>query len=412
MTYSPRVLDLFCGAGGLSLGFRNAGCTILGGIDHEHWPVETHHENFPDCIVKRPPSDLTKLKPEDLKLPPGSVDILIGGPPCQGFSQVGRAKIRSLGKEKDRDLKNILYRQFIAFVDFFRPPYFVIENVQGMKTFKGSAFLEDILHELEFGPIKKGYSFDGGYEVRWKILHAEDFGVPQMRHRLFIIGRRKDCPELAINFPEPLKSKRITLKDAIGDLPRITAPVLKGLVNGGIHQDPDRKMKYRFAAKNAYQKMMREGCKDLVSNHICRGHNPKDLKIFKILKQGQKYIDLPPKYRRYRDDIFDDKYRKLKEGQPCWTLTAHMQRDCLAFIHPRQNRSLSAREAARVQSFPDSFVFVGPLTKLFRMIGNAVPPQLAQQVAAPIVAEIRKHELRIRTMEFESSPQDLTRSAK
>jgi DNA (cytosine-5)-methyltransferase 1 len=140
---------------------------------------------------------------------------------------------------------------------------------------------------------------------------------------------------------------------------------------------------------------MREGCGNTVMNHMCRGHNSKDLEIFALLNQGQKYADLPAKHRRYRDDIFDDKYRRLKANQPCWTLTAHMQKDCLAYIHPRQTRTLSAREAARIQSFPDSFIFEGPLTKIFRQVGNAVPPLLAERVALELVPQLsqRRSEL-------------------
>ena len=392
MTYRPRVLDLFCGAGGLSLGFERAGCEILGGIDNEYWPVMTHHRNFPNAKIILPPQDICGINPADLGLPRGSIDILIGGPPCQGFSQVGRVKIKSLGLERERDKKNKLYKQFIRFLDYFQPKYFVVENVQGMRTFKQSRFLENIISELSDGLEPDGYSFKAGYDVQNRVLCSADFGVPQMRHRLFIIGRRRDYRGLEVQYPEPTSDKPVTLKEAIDDLPVIKAPVLKtrsesDLNNGGIMQR-DRERSYRTAPNSRYQALMREGCGDVVNNHICRGHNCKDLEIFAMLKPGQKYLDLPNEYRRYRDDIFDDKYRRLRYDQPSWTLTAHMQKDSLAFIHPSQTRSLSAREAARIQSFPDSFIFEGPLTKLLRMIGNAVPPLLAEQVARPIVGEL------------------------
>lgn len=389
MRDKPRVLDLFCGAGGMSLGFQNAGCEIIGGIEHEHWPHETHKNNFPHCKVKVEAEDIQKLPPGSIGLEPDEVDILIGGPPCQGFSVVGQGKIRHLGLERDRDVKNRLYKQFIKYLNHFQPAYFVIENVQGMKMFKKHSFLTKVITELE----------NAGYVVDKKVLTATDFGVPQTRHRLFIIGRRKDCPgmEIKLLFPVPNTTTPITVGQAISDLrkldPLVLKPKIKGRLGNSGAKHVDAPVTYRYKKpKSEYQKLMREGNGETVMNHICRGHNEKDLKIFGKLKEGGKYIDLPKRDRRYRDDIFKDKYRKLKWEAPSWTLTAHMQRDCLAYIHPRENRSLSTREAARIQSFPDRFVFAGPLTKVFRQIGNAVPPLLAENVAKGIVAEWKQNQ--------------------
>ncbi len=389
MAFSPKVLDLFCGAGGMSLGFRMAGCTILGGIEFEKWPAETHKNNFPDSVFDLGAVDIRDVEPDSLGLKPGDVDILIGGPPCQGFSIVGRSKIRHLGQERERDTKNRLYRQYIKFLEFFQPKFFVIENVDGMKTFKKQKFLPDVISELE----------NVGYTVNAEILTATDYGVPQVRHRLFIIGRRNDLPHLQILFPKAVTTVPVTVDEAIGDLRALKAKVLQPssksrLGNSGAKHE-DRPITYKVERPaNAYQRLMRSGNGPTVMNHICRGHNEKDLAIFKKLKQGGKYIDLPKKDRRYRDDIFKDKYRKLKGCDPSWTLTAHMQRDCLAYIHPHQKRSLSTREAARIQSFPDKFVFAGPLTKVFRQIGNAVPPLMAMHVALGLVSELqRTHDL-------------------
>jgi DNA (cytosine-5)-methyltransferase 1 len=124
-------------------------------------------------------------------------------------------------------------------------------------------------------------------------------------------------------------------------------------------------------------------------NHLCRAHNPVDMICFAMLGQGQKYIDLPKSMRRYRSDIFEDKYKRLNWNEPSWTLTAHMRKDGLAYIHPIQNRSISVREAARIQSFPDHFIFDAPMTRMFELIGNSVPPLLAQAIAEPIVNQIR-----------------------
>jgi DNA (cytosine-5)-methyltransferase 1 len=390
MAFAPKVLDLFCGAGGMSLGFENAGCRILGGIEFEKWPAETHKKNFPDSVFDLGAKDIREIEPEELGIKPGEVDILIGGPPCQGFSIVGRSKIRHLGQERERDIKNRLYRQYIKFLKYFKPKYFVIENVDGMKNFKNQKFLPEVITELE----------KAGYLVNRRILVASDYGVPQTRHRLFIIGRRKRFSDLAIRFPEPLGTPAVTVDEAISDLRRLDAKVLisnstKGTLGNSGARHEDRPITYRSdVMPTDYQLIMRAGNGNFVMNHICRGHNEKDLEIFSKLKQGGKYMDLPKKDRRYRDDIFKDKYRKLKASQPSWTLTAHMQRDCLAYIHPRQRRSISTREAARLQSFPDRFVFVGPLTKVFRQIGNAVPPLMAQAVAREIVLELQNQRQR------------------
>ncbi len=385
MTYEPRVVDLFCGAGGMSLGFQQAGCKILGGIEFEQWPAETHKRNFPDSVFHFGAKDIREIEPADLGIKPGAVDILIGGPPCQGFSIVGLSKIRSLGLEKERDRKNRLYRQYIKFLAYFMPAFFVIENVDGMKSFKKQKFLPDVITELE----------EVGYVVERQILTATDYGVPQTRHRLFIIGRRKDLPHLTIRFPKATYETPVTVGQAIGDLIRLEATVLetkrKGHLGNSGARHTDSPKKYKFPRpQNDYQRLMRQDNGATIMNHLCRGHNEKDLAIFKKLRQGGRYIDLPKKDRRYRDDIFKDKYRKLRASQPSWTLTAHMQRDCLAYIHPTQGRSISTREAARIQSFPDKFVFEGPLTKVFRQIGNAVPPLMAQAVATEIVLELQK----------------------
>lgn len=395
LPFVPRVLDLFCGAGGLSLGFQRAGCEIIGGIDIERWPVETHHKNFPNCRVKLPPTDVSLLDPTELGLPRGFIDILIGGPPCQGFSQVGTAKIRSLGQERKKAKQNRLYRQFIKFLDYFQPKYFVIENVNGMKGVQNINVFNEAIKELSNGLNGQGYRYATGYDVDFKVLCAKDFGVPQRRYRVFIIGRRKDLTDLPVYFPSELGVSPVTLKEAISDLPALVAPILttkskKDLGNGGIHQE-DKPRRYRSEPLNAYQRLMREEQGPEVMNHLCRGHNEKDLEIFSLLKQGEKYKDLPKSMRRYRDDIFDDKYRRLRYDEVAPTVTAHMQKDTLAFIHPSQTRSISAREAARIQSFPDDFVFVGPLTKVFRQIGNAVPPLLAEQVASVLVHELRSN---------------------
>jgi DNA (cytosine-5)-methyltransferase 1 len=361
----PRVLDLFCGAGGMSLGFQNAGCEILGGIDHNSHAIRTHHKNFPKCKLMIQPQDITNINISDLVIKPGEVDILIGGPPCQVYSQVGIGKMRSLGIEIEKDRRNFLYQKFVEYLAYYKPLFFVMENVDSLVRRK---IFATILRELELGLPRKREHYPG-YRIHHRILTASDYGVPQIRKRLFIVGVRQDL-DCEFEFPQPLKRKPVSVREAISDLIPLTPPYLPlKTKTSGIPQE-DIKKPYLTPPESIYQKKMRKEIAktpepDGVMNHICRSHNPVDMICFAMLAPGGKYTDLPENMRRYRWDIFDDKYKRLPWDKPSWTLTAHMQKDCLAYIHPRQNRSISVREAARLQSFPDRFVFDAPMTRMF-----------------------------------------------
>lgn len=231
-----------------------------------------------------------------------------------------------------------------------------------------------------------------GYKVDYKVLNACDFGVPQKRKRVFIIGIRCDLNVEPI-FPDINQNDFVSVGEAILDLPDLE-PVINRLGAKTNNQKPsDQTRKYRCPPQLKYQEKMRKNKtdEDGVLNHICRSHNDKDIEIFKILKQGGKYKDLPQEMMRYRSDIFADKYRRLILNEPSWTLTAHMSKDGLAYIHPLQNRSISVREAARIQSFPDDFVFCAPMTEMFKLIGNSVPPLLAEAIAKPLVELIKSY---------------------
>jgi DNA (cytosine-5)-methyltransferase 1 len=398
----PTVLDLFCGAGGLSLGFRDAGCRILGGIDINKYAIATHHHNFPDSPLKLPPLDITQLKPQDLSLKPGDVDILIGAPPCQVFSGVGVGKMKSLGKDIDLDPRNFLYEKFVEFIAYYQPFFFVLENVDKLRN---KPIFNKIVNALELGKQGEQENYPG-YRIRHQILTASDYGVPQVRKRLFVVGIRQDL-DLQFEFPKPLTEKPVSVMEAIGDLISLTPPSLSVLKpkNSGSHRQDEFKP-YLSLPQSKYQQKMRakrypssidskikQAPDDLdgVMNHICRSHNPVDLICFAMLAPGGKYTDLPESMRRYRWDIFDDKYKRLPLDKPAWTLTAHMQKDCLAYIHPTQTRSISVREAARLQSFPDRFVFCAPMTRMFELVGNSVPPLLAEAIAKPIVKQLKAY---------------------
>ena len=358
---SPGALitvDLFCGAGGLSLGFHQAGFTVAAGLDADPWAVETYAANFlavTRCLRLEDVWSPTRLV-EDLGLP--RVDILVGGPPCQGFARVGRGKLRSLrGSSADRDPRNNLVFTFARFVRLLRPLAFVMENVPDLRWADDGRYLEELLER--FGPE---------YEVDFHVLDAASAGVPQRRRRLFIVGNRVG---LRFRWPDSGEAAPSVL-DAIADLPAIPAGAETEILP---YEGP----------WTPYQRAMREGMppghERVVADHVTRPHGSQDQYIFQLMQEGDRYIDVPQPLRRYRSDIFRDKYRKLIGSEPSWTITAHIAKDGYRYIHPTQPRTISVREAARLQSFPDRHRFAGSRSARYRQIGNAVPPLMARAVA-------------------------------
>ncbi len=365
-----KVLDLFAGAGGLSLGFKLAGFNVAGHVEIDRWAAETLRKNFKKSFVIE--GDISKIDVQEITSKMGKVDIIIGGPPCQGFSLVGKGKLRSLGIAHDK--RNSLYKQFVRFVYLLHPRAIVMENVPAiLKHNKGTTAKRIVAH------------FEAmGYNVCKLLLNAADYGVPQTRKRAFFIGIRDD----ATSFIAPRETHAegegrllpwITVAEAIADLPKVNA-------GSGFE-----KRKYNSDAATPYQLLMRHNSNSLF-NHISRKHSEKDLEIFSVMSQGQKYHELPAKYKRYRDDAFKDKYKKLVETRPSWTVLAHLQKDGLMYIHPNQKRTITVREAARLQSFPDRFFFCGPMTQQFRQVGNAVPPLMAKAVALSLKRALQKSE--------------------
>jgi DNA (cytosine-5)-methyltransferase 1 len=233
--------------------------------------------------------------------------------------------------------------------------------------------MEEIKHEFEMIEELE----IAGYTVDYRSLDAADFGVPQHRKRVFFIGNRLGLPN---PFPKAQdhgsrEKRHIPVWNAIGDLPILRA-------GGGSEE-----MEYNRHTFDRYQDWAREGS-SRVLNHVARPHKPRDLETFRQMRPGSKWKDLPKKYRDlygYRDDIFSDKFKRLwKKKKPSWTITAHLSKDGYVYIHPTQSRTITVREAARLQSFPDRFVFKGSRTSQFRQVGNAVPPLMAEAVALGI----------------------------
>ena len=370
-------IDLFCGAGGLTWGWVRAGFIPLAAVDNDSTALRTYEVNFGHLHSQILNEDLGKGRiknlAETIGTKPARATVIVGGPPCQGWSKVGRGKLRSLGRSGENllaDPRNVLYRRFLELIDYLKPVVCVMENVPGMLSFQKTN-VADIV-KTNFQKI--------GYNCNYSMVNAKWFGVPQDRFRLIFIATRKIPPMETTGletFSHSFRREIIqlgklpTVSDAIRDLP--------GIPNGSV-QEP-LVYQRRIGRIPRYVEIMREGSNGLVTDHVCRQQNSQDMKAFASMKEGMKYYQLDKRFKRYRDDIFRDKYKKLFWNQSSWTVTAHLGKDCYTHIHPAQSRTISVREAARLQSFPDGFRFWGNIGDRFRQIGNAVPPLMAWGIA-------------------------------
>jgi DNA (cytosine-5)-methyltransferase 1 len=356
----PTAIDLFCGAGGMSLGLQEAGFSVLVGADMSELCVETHRANIGGLGYEGDLADPEELLDHLRAWGIDSVDLIAGGVPCQPFSRAGRSKIRSLvvdGSRSQDDPRAHLWDSFVRIVEALRPRAVLLENVPDLAAWGDGAVLiafREALHDL-------------GYATEARILNAFDFGVPQHRTRLFIVGLLS--PE---GFQWPASSERSSLRDAIGDLPA---------VDGG---QRDACIPYRGTPQSHLQKRLRSDVPDesieWIFDHITRAVRPDDAEAFSLLAPGGTYADLPNHLRRYRSDIFKDKYKRLEWDRLSRSITAHIAKDGYSYIHPEQDRTLSVREAARIQTFPDWFRFAGTPSHRYAQIGNAVPPMLAEAI--------------------------------
>jgi len=447
-------VDLFCGAGGLALGFNTAGCRIIGGVDRDEVAARSFLENLRVLQRPRPPLVISGVAEADLSRPEAReaiaaqfsrVDIVLGGPPCQAFSKIGRGKLNSLFKDGfAADPRNILYKAFVELVQCWQPKAFVMENVPGMLSVLGKNIAEVVAAELA----------GLGYRVGYALLNAAWYGVPQLRERLFFIGIRKDlrlnprAPEVTHstnrrpNYSDPRTHEQLplfddylqlrvpiapdlcaatTVREALDDLPRLT----KHLEGPGCRNKTGR----LFGALDgtllsSFGRLMRnwpglQAPRDF-TDHVFR-HNPRDYETFRRMRPGDRYPEalalaetrLKEKLDRlaalegtspapssaeydsmrrgivppYPSQSFGDKWGMLIPDKPSWTVPAHLSKDGYSHIHydPAQARTLTIREAARLQSFPDGFSFAGNMGGRFGQIGNAVPPLLAWAVAASVM---------------------------
>lgn len=383
-----NFIDLFCGAGGFSKGMEMAGFNCVGGIDNVENTVKTHSLNHKNSVSIC--ADIREVPPEEFekKINNQKVDIIIGGPPCPTFSTIGHAKIRSVtGKPVSEDPRNQLFLEYLKYVEYFKPEIFVIENVpQFLTKYNGTIFKTAVEIIKNIGKDEKNP--EGIYEIvePVQVLNAVYYGVPQTRRRMILVAHKKN--NKTFEYPkqthyydqEDEEAKKlkpcVTVKDALSDLPKITDNWRNSVE------------KYsKFKNINEYQKIMRENSKETVSNNICRMSNDRAKKVFQYMKQGDIYMDLPKEVRSilpFREDIFKDRLKRLVNNKPSWTVLAHIGMDGYMYIHPTENRTLSVREAARIQSFPDDFEFIGNQQDTYVQVGNAVPPLLGKAIAESI----------------------------
>lgn len=370
----PSCIELFAGAGGLMLGLEMAGFSTLVASEVHPDPCKTLSHNFPGTPVIC--EDIKKLSGADLLKAAGkkknfNVDLVAGGPPCQGFSNAGL-------KDPD-DPRNTLIGDFIRIVEEVRPRFFLMENVEGLKNLHNGILFKRVLQKFE----------NTGYQIHWKVLFAADYGVPQMRKRLFIVGSRDhegfEFPEPTHYPPEQIQGNLfdsngkpyVTVGDALGDIPQID----QGEITTTYDSPP----------KTEYEKMMRAGAKKL-TNHQASKHRKETAEYYALLPPGGNWQSIP------------EHLRKKKQGMQRWPLdglSRTITTEPTDFIHPVLHRIPTIRELARIQSFPDTYEFLGQRTtgnKMRRLgycaqsqqVGNAVPPLLAKAVGTAIMEAIKK----------------------
>ena len=343
-----KIIDLFCGCGGLSKGFEMAGFEPKIAIDMWSDAVRTYNHNRDNKVAVC--EDVHNWDDKFLEEINNDGDIvgIIGGPPCQGYSTVGTRDVN--------DPRNHLYKEYCRIVEKIRPDFFVIENVKGLTTLSGGAFKDDIINRFS----------NLGYSVKYKILNAADYGVPQNRQRVFFVGMKNKV----FKFPKPLEYK-ITTEEAIGDLPEL---------KGG-----EKVESYNQNPTTVYEQQMR-GASTVLLNHEGTNHTQQTIDIISLIKDGGKIKDLPEEYWKIR------KYNKAFERMNSKAQSNTVDTGHRNYFHYSQNRIPSVRENARLQSFPDNFEILGSKTSQYKQVGNAVPPLLAFAVAKAIKEALEKGE--------------------
>ncbi|MEG3895532.1 MULTISPECIES: DNA cytosine methyltransferase [unclassified Microcoleus] len=353
----PRSLDLFCGMGGLTLGFKRAGIQAIGGIDYCENAKQTFERNLSPlpCLV----SDLTQTTVSEIeeffKISAAEIDIITGGAPCQGFSTVGKREIT--------DPRNSLWRNFRDLVAEIRPAYVIIENVEGMLVMQGGKVRDSVIASFA----------DIGYHMKCRLLKAADYGVPQLRKRAFFIGWLDGL--LPPEFPVPISHYYVTVADAISDLPPLNA--------GEICKS------YKSMPQTDYQ-IARRKTANILLHHEAANHSQKLIEILKYIPDGGNRKSIPDRLQPASG--FHNSYARLASDKPAIAVTSNMRKPSSArATHPSQHRGLTVREGLRLQSFDDDFEVIGSRTSQYLQVGNAVPPLLGLAVGKEVVKAYQSH---------------------
>lgn len=397
MSKKRTFIDLFAGCGGFSEGFYQEGFESIVHVDFDAPACETLKERMrfykyeEDAINKAVIcGDLTSSKiHEQIEGVIGNmeIDVLVGGPPCQSFSSVGRAQDKNSMRN---DPRNYLFRSYLEILEKYQPKIFVFENVSGLLSAKpnGNYIFPEIVESFS-----EYYSVCDNRETI--ILNSVHYGVPQVRKRVILIGVRKDLninsrevydeiekthysPEMELKNETQGLKKYLTVKDAIYDLPKL----LPGEGNEEVY--------HKIEKKNDYLKIMRPNGFTALYNHVARKHNDLDRQRYKLLSKNnwqlKELAEVRPDLIHHDPKHFGNRYTVQTSTKPGRTVVAHLYKDGNLFIHPDyiQERTFTVREAARIQSFPDDFKFVGSRTNQFKQVGNAVPPLMARQIAKAI----------------------------
>ena len=353
-----KVIDLFAGVGGMSLGFEMAGFDVVLANEYDKDIATAYKKNH--SSTKMINEDITKLDLQSVfEQYKGNIDVIIGGPPCQGFSQKGKRKTI-------HDERNFLFKYYVKVVDLVKPQYFVMENVPNLLTAEKGYFKREI--EELFS--KMGYILDAG------VLNAADYGVPQNRRRAVIIGKKTN--EERVNLlPKPI-NKKVSVWDAISDL---------AYLNSG---EGDEIQDYKFEARSEYQKKMRMNSNKLL-NHKATNHSKLALERLALVPPEQGKECLPEEH--LTKSIYSGTWCRMQKDDVSVTITTRFDTPSSGrFTHPYLNRAITVREAARIQSFPDTFEFVGPKVSQMKQVGNAVPPLLANKIADSILNDMHQKE--------------------
>lgn len=350
----PTMIDLFSGVGGLSLGFEMAGFTVVLANEYDASIADAYVKNRPN--TKMIVNDITKLPIDSTFYPyKNKVDLIVGGPPCQGFSQKGKRKTI-------HDERNFLFRYYYEVVSLVKPTYFVMENVPNLLTAENGYFKKEITELFE----------SLGYTISSDVLNAADFGVPQNRKRAVIIGK---LGSKAVELPTP-SEERVTIWDAISDL---------AYLNAG---EGEEKQSYKYEPQSQYQRKLRENS-DYLYNHVATKHSDLALKRLKLIPPNMGKEVLPPEHRT--KSIYSGTWSRMLKDDVSVTITTRFDTPSSGrFTHPFLDRAITVREAARIQSFPDSFIFYGNKGSQMKQVGNAVPPLLAKAIADVIMADMQK----------------------